>query len=545
MPCPLRPSASTISAWQNRRFGLFIHWGLYSIPAGVWQDRQIEGYNEQIQAHAHIPKGKYASLANLFNPTLWDPEAVVALAKDAGMKFVVITSKHHDGFSLFKTSQSQFNVVDATPFGRDIVAGLAEACARAGLGFGVYFSTIDWNFEGATPIDYEPDSGVRNDNVIPDVHAQFNAAQLTELLTNYGPISEVWFDMGKPTPDQSKLFADTVHQLQPETMVSGRVFNYQGDFTVMGDNEIPSYRLEEPWQSPASIFHETWGYRSWQPRDDLASKIAEHIKNLVRVVSRGGNYLLNIGPRGDGSIVEFEADVLRGIGSWLSENATAIEETGPQPFRQLSFGAATTKGNHLYLFILEWPNEGVLRLPGLETPIVSARYLNGCALEFNDSEEVKYVVIGAIQVADIVPVIDVELAGPAIVAEPTIKPNAAKELVLSEVSGDKFYHRNGHGYSDPPKLYKLRWFVESATSGRFQVKAHLRSVDKSAMFQMKVGDQLLVRAVHVGESPELALGDVELPLNGVMEVSISPIEPFDKGIALEIAVDRITFAPSD
>jgi alpha-L-fucosidase len=301
---------------------MFIHWGLYSLLGGVWRGKRIEGYNEQIQAHARIPREDYEALAKDFNPVKWDPLAVAGLAKEAGMTFIVLTAKHHDGFSLFHTGQSPFNVVDTTPYGQDIVKGLSEACASVGLGFGVYFSTIDWHYPGATGIDYWPDGrGVRNDNEIPEAHAVFNERQLAELMTGYGPISEVWFDMGRPTPEQSKAFADTVHRYQPETMVSGRVFNYQGDFTVMGDNEIPPYSIEEPWQTPASIFPETWGYRSWQERGDPADKIREHVANLTKVVTHGGNYLLNIGPRGDGSIVEFEAEVLRGIGQWLSQNS--------------------------------------------------------------------------------------------------------------------------------------------------------------------------------------------------------------------------------
>lgn len=466
---PNRPSCATIAAWQNRRFGMFIHWGLYSIPAGVWNGERIDGYNEQIRAHARISKSDYAELASAFNPVLWDPDAVAQLAKNAGMKFIVLTSKHHDGFSLFDTAQSDFNVVKATPYGIDIVAGLAAACARVGIGFGVYFSTIDWHFEGGTGIDFDPVSGVRNDNEIPDAHARFNVEQLKELLTNYGPISEVWFDMGKPTPEQSRLFADTVHSIQPETMVSGRVFNYEGDFTVMGDNEIPPYRIEEPWQSPASIFHETWGYRSWQDRSDLKGKVAEHIRNLVHVVSRGGNYLLNIGPRGDGSIVEFEVEVLQGIGKWLSSYREAIEDSEAQPFRSLEFGAATVKGSRLFLFILDWPSDGWLRLPGLETAIEAAEYLGGTQVGFGQVDGIPAVFVGSPQVDALTPVISVGLASSPRVRQPAIRPNAEGEIVLTAESADTFFHRNGFGYSDPPKLYKLRWWVE-APPGHYSVR---------------------------------------------------------------------------
>ena len=197
-----RPSAATVEAWKARRFGMFIHFGLYSELGGVWHGKNIDnGYSEQIMANAPIPRDEYAALAKSFDPEKFDADAIVALAKAAGMRFMVVTAKHHDGFAMFGTKQSDFNIVDATPYGKDVVKELAEACKRAGLKFGVYYSTIDWH----APTGSAYMEG--NSNPISDAHAAFNAAQLRELLTGYGPLSEIWFDMGKPTPEQSKLFA--------------------------------------------------------------------------------------------------------------------------------------------------------------------------------------------------------------------------------------------------------------------------------------------------------------------------------------------------
>ena len=348
---------------------MFIHFGLYSELGGVWKGKQYSGnYSEQIQSDAHIPSAEYAALASEFNPQRWNPEEIVRLAQDAGMRFIVITAKHHDGFSLFATKASSFNVVNASPYAKDIVKGLADACARHGMAFGVYYSTIDWHY-GDVPEH-------RNDNPISPAHEKFNLSQLQELVTGYGPLSEVWFDMGHPTKLQSKHFADQVHKYQPECMVSGRVWNSEGDFLEMGDHEIPDYILDEPWESPASIFSDTWGYRSWQVRTGLQQKTEEHIRRLAAVVSRGGNYILNIGPKGDGSMVDYEAAVLRGIGQWLKRNGEAVYATQPQPFRKLDFGYATVKGNRLYLMVDRAPADHQLRLPGLKTGIRNA-YLLG------------------------------------------------------------------------------------------------------------------------------------------------------------------------
>ena len=525
MPRPSRPSQATISAWQNRRFGMFIHWGLYSLLGGVWQGREISGYNEQIQAHARIPKAEYEQLANDFNPVNWDPDAVVTLAKAAGMKFIVLTAKHHDGFSLFETAQSPFNVVSMTPYGEDIVAGLAKACAERGLSFGVYFSTIDWHFDGATGIDYEEGAGIRNNNQIPPAHADLNAKQLSELLTKYGTISEVWFDMGQPTPEQSQLFTDTVHGHQPETMVSGRVFNYQGDFTVMGDNEIPPYPLEEPWQSPASIYHETWGYRSWQVRDDLKGKTSEHIRNLVRVVARGGNYLLNIGPRGDGSIVEFEADVLVGIGNWLRENRIAIEGTSSQPFRKLSFGHATASNSHLYLFILDWPTNGMLELPGLETPILSAQFLDGEAVTVLPN--LPGVNVGVNVRNNAIAVIEVVLESPPVIRQPATPPNADGSITLLPSEADPFFHWNGRGYYDPPKLYKLRWWVDLIPDHEFEISATFAPTESATWCEIQFGAKSVVVSVPAEGVSNLVLGILEGGEEFQSEIAITPPVPFD------------------
>jgi alpha-L-fucosidase len=248
----------TNDSWEDHKFSMFIHWGLYSIPAGVWNGQQITGYSEQIKGHAKIPTEDYRKLAAQFDPIHWDADAVALMAKQAGMKSIVLTAKHHDGFCLFDSKYTTFDVVDATPYKKDIVKELAEASKRHNLKFGVYFSLIDWDYEGALPFE-----SVDNSDAIPPLHHQYNLNQIEELLTNYGDISEIWFDMGSPTYDQSNEMATLVKKLQPNCMISGRIWNDQGDFVVMGDNKQPDFKMGVPWQTPASMFNETWSYRSW------------------------------------------------------------------------------------------------------------------------------------------------------------------------------------------------------------------------------------------------------------------------------------------
>ena len=349
--------------WHQNKFSMFIHFGLYSVYGGVYNEKPVTfGYSEQIQSFAGIFSDWYGNTALGFDPVKFNADEIVALAKEAGMRSIVITTKHHDGFCMFKTATTDYNSVDATPSKRDYVKELSDACRRGGINFAIYFSLIDWHFPHAYPISSH------NCDFITPQHHEFTKAQVTELLTNYGPVSELWFDMGSNRPEQSKELYELVHKLQPNCMVSGRLGNGWYDFAVMADNKYPEGALQAPWQSAASMFDETWSYRSWQERGDKHEKAMEKLRSLINVVSHGGNFLLNIGPRGDGSVVEFESDVLKEIGAWLKVNGKAIYGTEASPFREnFAWGTSTRKDNKLYLILSgEYPTNGAieLSLPG-------------------------------------------------------------------------------------------------------------------------------------------------------------------------------------
>ena len=352
-------SQEAYKTWHQNKYSMFIHFGLYSELGGVWEGKPVtRGYSEQIQSFAGIFSDWYGDTALRFNPTAFNADSIVALAKEAGMKSIVITTKHHDGFCMFHTATTDFNSYDATPAKRDFVKELADACQRGGVRLGLYYSIIDWHYPYGHPI-----SSHNCDFVTPE-HHEFSKQQVTELLTNYGPISELWFDMGSNTPEQSRELYQLVHKLQPDCMVSGRVGNDQYDFAVMADNAYPEGALQCPWQSAASMFDETWSYRSWQKRGDVHEKAMEKLRSLINVVSHGGNFLLNIGPKGDGSVVPFEKEVLCEIGAWLKENGDAIYGTEASPFReQFEWGTITRKGKRLNLILSgTYPADGHIRL---------------------------------------------------------------------------------------------------------------------------------------------------------------------------------------
>ncbi len=358
--------------WYGDKYSLFVHYGLYSIPGGVWNDKPVtRGYSEQILTFGIGFSDWYEAYTSVFDASAFDAEAIVQLAKKGGMRSVVMTAKHHDGFCLWRTKSTDYNVYDATPAQRDLVAELAEACRRNGIGFGIYFSLIDWHYPYAMPY-----SSHNADPVTP-LHHEYNKEQVRELLTQYGTVDELWFDMASLQPEQSKELYELVHDLQPSCQVSGRVGNDYADFAVMADNEYPDYAMEIPWQTAASMFDETWGYRSWQERGSVMEKAKEKFTSLVKVVSGGGKYLLNIGPKGDGSIVPFEAEVITQIGAMITPISEALYGTHKSPFpysKDLTEATLSENGKELYLFI---PTDSeAVYIPHIKERYASIRLLN-------------------------------------------------------------------------------------------------------------------------------------------------------------------------
>jgi alpha-L-fucosidase len=456
---------AALQAWKDQKYSMFIHWGaIYSTLGGVWNGQPVTvGYSEQIQAHAGIYSDTYGNVAKRFNPEAWKPDSIARLAKAAGMKSVVITSKHHDGFCMFKSAYTDYNVVDATPYHRDVVKELADACKRNGLRFGVYFSLIDWHFPEAYPISSH------NSDPITDAHHQYNINQVTELMTNYGPISEIWFDMGSLTAVQSQELATLVHRLQPDCMVSGRLGNDAGDFCVMGDNDYPGYKLATPWQTPASVYDETWGYRSWQEHGSVNDKARQKLEGLLKVASRGGNYLLNIGPRGNGSVVSFEKDVLLRIGKWLSVNGEAVYGTASTPFSTFfDWGEVTAKGNKLYLSIMQQPENNTLVLPGLTGDIISVALLDSNNVKLScriRTEEDRTVIElpSKFKLNDRIRVLKISFKDGYIVEPQAVqKMTPGAHLVLDRHTAEKHYSFSGVDYNS---------YYRSTVANSFDVRA--------------------------------------------------------------------------
>jgi alpha-L-fucosidase len=377
--------------FRDAKYGLFIHWGLYAVPAGEWKGRRSLGLGEWLMFRSQVPVNDYEQLASQFNPVKYNADEWVRLAKDAGMKYIVITSKHHDGFAMFGSKASRYNVVDATPYKRDVLKQLAEACARQGMHLGFYYSqSQDWHEPGGAgnTWDFGPDE--KKDY---DAYLRGKAEpQIKELLTQYGPVPLIWFDTPRMmTPERAQRFSTIVRELQPNTLIDGRL-GAEGDYISTGDNVIPPNVQGAAWETPATINH-TWGYR----KDDTDWKSpGEIVFKLMDIVSKGGNYLLNVGPMADGTIPQPSQDVLRTVGRWLQVNGEAVYGTGPTPFgdelgeisktrkdvrgdpmayRRMEF-RYTTKPGKLYITFFVEPR-APFELPAMKNTVTRAYYLGG------------------------------------------------------------------------------------------------------------------------------------------------------------------------
>lgn len=313
--------------WREARFGMFIHWGLYAQYAGVYNGREVPGAAEWIMLGDHIPYEEYAKATRDFNPVEFDAEEWVRIAYEAGMRYLVITAKHHDGFAMFQSACDAYNITDATPFKRDPLKELSAACEKYGVVFCVYYSqALDWAHPCAwgNTWDYGEDAE-------KDFDTYFTGKclpQLTELLTNYGRIGLVWFDMpSHMTLEQSQQIVDLVHTLQPDCLVSGRVGNGAADYKSASDNSIPFLPVAFDWECPGTL-NRTWGYKA---SDENWKTAEELVRKMVKIAGKNGNYLLNVGPDGLGRIPEGSQKILKEIGEWMQVHGEAIYGTSTAP----------------------------------------------------------------------------------------------------------------------------------------------------------------------------------------------------------------------
>ncbi len=533
--------------WRDARFGMFIHWGLYAIPAGQWEDRT--DHAEWILTTAQIPVEQYEAFCPQFNPVKFNASEWVRMAKEAGMKYLVITSKHHDGFCLWDSKVSDYDVAQ-TPFKRDILKELAVACKEQDLTLCFYYSIMDWHHSDYLPRrNWEKRSSEGADY---QRYISYMKAQLKELITRYDP-AVIWFDgewEDTWTHDEGLKLYDYVRSLKPEIIINNRVDKgrrgmqgtydgnqFAGDFGTP-EQEIPATGLDYDWESCMTM-NGHWG---WNKHDKDFKSTEELIHKLVDIASKGGNYLLNVGPKPDGTFPQESIERLKQIGQWMKVNGQSIYETTASPFAKLAWGRCTKKvsqkGATLYLHVFNWPEDGELLLPGLKNQVKKATFLaNHKSVKARQDESGVILSLPAEPLDTIDTVIVVKIKGDIDIQKVLPRQDAAGVVTLPAILSN-IYNDHGSNTTVEEKEGKMNigywtasgvrvdWSFQIDRPGRFEVLAEVAVADPETKFALKVGDQTLdASAVSTGgyESFQtISLGQMTVTTAGEHKLEICP-----------------------
>lgn len=503
--------------WREARFGMFVHWGLYSVAGGEWDGKNVDGIGEWIQNFAKVSNKDYEKLAAGFTLAKYNPEEWVKLAKQAGARYIVFTTKHHEGFCMYPSDVSDFDI-ERTPYKEDPLKKLVEACRKHDMKVGFYYShRQDWREEEAAVMQNEYDGhyGKPKSEIKPDLDKYIREKalpQMHELLTRYGKVDLLWYDTPFDlTEEQSWAFVNVVRELQPECIVNGRVGYNLGDYGALGDNEMPCARVNMDLEMVATMNH-TWGYKkndhAWKtPRDILCS--------LIECASRGINYMINIGPKADGTIPQPSVDIMEFVGKWMQVNSEAVYGTTANPFNDnFPWGYVTQKENTLYLHLLRRPVNDYIVLKGMLSPIEKAEILaTGEELIVSEEELCKLTVPSHLNYEQ-VPVVKLTCKTPVRVSDAnymnenlisvpvasgTIVPGQEDTLSIAEGRNTHNFHAGSGKLQmkcevDMPGTYLVRVF----TSRHWR-----RSFAEGARITLKVGDTLF-DSVVLTQNGELA-----------------------------------------
>lgn len=530
-----------MSWWREARFGMFIHWGLYSILAGEWQDKKG---GEWIMETARIPASEYEPLLSQFNPVKFDADDWVRMAKDAGMKYIVITSKHHEGFALWDSKVTEWDVM-STPYGRDLLQQLADACARGGIRLCFYHSIMDWKHS-----DYEPrrawnDTATGTPNM--DRYVDWMKAQLKELLTGYGPIGVLWFDgewENTWTHERGVDLDAYIRSLQPEIIINNRVDKgrsgmagmtiddkFKGDFGTP-EQEVPATGFPGvDWESCITM-NDNWGYARW---DQNWKSTRFLIHQLVDIVSKGGNYLLNIGPKADGTFPKESVERLAGIGQWMRRNSESIYGTQASPFKRFGY-RVTRKPGRLFVHVPDRPS-GPLVLTGLKNAVTSAWVLDDANKELlKYSLEDGYPAIYLPENLAQDSVVVVEIVGDPVVEDVPLRQAETGEIELLALDAEVKGHsarleqpNNNIGYWTNA-ADTVSWSVEVRTPGRFTVAVDYACASDSvgSKVAITIGDQTLHLTTESTTAWDhyrtVEIGQVEIKEPGMLTVTVTPVE---------------------
>ncbi|MFO8014303.1 MAG: alpha-L-fucosidase [Phycisphaerae bacterium] len=530
------PLTSPRTLWYREgKFGMFIHWGVYAVPAGVYKGKKIGGIGEWIMDRANIPVEEYEKFPPQFNPVKFDAEEWVRLAKTAGMTYMVITSKHHDGFAMYDSKVSEYDIIDATPFDRDPMKELAAACKKHGLKFCFYHSIMDWHHPKAKGSAFD------------DYHKNYLKPQVKELITRYGPLGIMWFDgewIGEWTQEDGRDMYRFCRDLQPSLIVNNRVGKRKredGDYETPEQN-IPAGAIQGRLWETCMTMNDTWGYKK---NDDNWKSDADLVRKLIDIASKGGNFLLNVGPKADGTIPQPSVTRLKQVGRWLSHNGEAIYGTTQSPWHKHPFdGRCTVDGNTLYVHVFAW--DGPVRLPGLKGDVKSVRVVDErcgtAAHKVTEDQGVTFLELAMPATPDLVAtVVAVEFDGPPEVDEdlahgpPVFQKEDGRIVLPAEravVHGNTAKYESGGGKDNigfwTDKNDWVGWPVKVTQPGTFKVEVTYAAAPGSggATYHVYANAQKVNGKVEEtggwSAFKTVDLGQIEIPKAGRVSMAVKP-----------------------
>lgn len=547
-----------IQWWREARFGMFVHWGVYSLPGGEWKGKKVGGYAEHLMRKEKISRNEYLELSHHFNPVNFNAEQWVLQAKAAGMKYFIITAKHHDGFAMYNSGVSDFDIIDQTPFKRDPMAELAAACKKHGMRFGFYYShAFDWEHPDAPGNDWEYNNpggdkllhgGARWYDEHPDLLpkaqkyvTEKSIPQIKELINKYHP-DILWFDTPHKLPLSENIrILKAIRETDPRVVVNGRLARSAdisfGDYKNTADRPAEFYPVTGDWEAIPTT-NESYGYSKY---DSSHKSVAFFVQLMAKAASRGGNLLMNIGPKGDGTFDTKDVAILKGIGQWVDKNYESVGGAGTSGMQWQNWGVTTRKGNKLYLHIFEWPLDGILHVSGLPAMVKKAYFLANVAkkpLVFKHKQ-------GVIHLTVQLPAKAVDTANTVVVLElgghvknynvPFVAPNipVSRLLAFDAIrNGQGFQYgdgKTGRYYVDEWKSTEqfLVWQIRTIAPAKYKlVIKYLAGKDAGGTYTLGINnaknEYAVINSAKEGEVVTVQLGERIIEA-GVHNLEVRPI----------------------
>lgn len=527
-----------IQNWRDMGFGMFIHWGAYTQLAGKWNG--IEGtkdlWGEWIMRRGRISIPEYEKAIKPFNPSKFNAHYWVKLAKDAGMKYMIITAKHHDGFAMYPSKASKYNIKDHCGFQRDPMKELAEECKKQGVGFGFYYShRVDWHEPGADK--YKG----KNKGSIDEYWNKKVYPQVQELTTNYGPLTVMWFDLNCNNANKVKKLRELVLANQPNCIINSRIGSGMGDYKSQKDCYVPTAPNNSPWETHMTM-NQHW---AWYPQDIYFKDAKDIVHLLIAVRSMGGNFLLNIGPDRTGRIPFPEIVALEQVGKWMKKNGETIYGVEPSPLPIFPWGRCTRKGDTLYLHIFKWSSDGTLFVPGLLSDVKKVYPLNAPDCQAVTAQKVPFGVELKVDPRKL-PANSINDYASVLVVKTTSSLKTGKQVVLDHYFDNDFYVTTA--IVTPSQRFRPKKYLMVDTDPAVEVNEYIATAALSKNTTMRWdfsnGRKDLFRVIleyTLSETKDGTMPEVALKCSGIeIKTILQPSPNYPGAVFRKLLIGSIT-----